>query len=54
MSFKCTKTIAGRILNRKKVVEKLDVNVGSSNMSCDCHTHIPLAGHVVTGDLNII
>ena len=51
------KTIAGRILNQKKVVEDLDVSVGTSNMSCDCHTskycYSP-AGHVVTGDLNII
>ena len=51
VSFKYTKTIAGRILNQKKVVEEF------SNMSCDCHTskycYSP-AGHVVTGDLNII
>ena len=57
VSFKYTKTIAGRILNQKKVVEELDVNVGTSNMSCDCHTSkycYSSAGHVVTGDLNII
>lgn len=57
VSFKYTKTIAGRIFNQKKVVEDLDVNVGSSNICCDCHTskycYDPV-GHVVTGDLNVI
>ena len=38
VSFKHTKTIAGRIFNQKTVVEDLDVNVGSSNICCDCHT----------------
>ena len=57
VSFKYTKTIAGRIFNQKKVVENLDVNVGTSNMCCDCHTSkccYGPAGHVVTGDLNVI
>ena len=31
VSFKYTKTIAGRIFNQKKVVEDLDINVGRSN-----------------------
>jgi hypothetical protein len=57
VSFKYTKTIAGRVFNQKKVVEDLDVNVGTSNMCCDCHTSrycYGPAGHVVTGDLNVI
>ena len=32
VSFKYTKTIAGRVFNQKKVVEDLDVNVGTSNI----------------------
>ena len=51
VSFKYAKTIAGRILNQKRVVEELDVNVGTSNMSCYCHTskyYYSPAGHVVT------
>ena len=32
VSFKYTKTIAGRIFNQKKVVKDLDVNVGNSNI----------------------
>ena len=57
MSFKCTKTIAGKIFNHKKTIEDLDVNVATSNMSCDCHTSkycYGLAGHVITGHLNVI
>ena len=52
MSFKYTKTIAGKIFNHKKTIEDLDVDVGTSNMSCDCHTSkYDPAGHVITGDL---
>ena len=57
VSFKYTKTIVGRVFNQKKVVEDLDVNVGTSIMCCDCHTSrycYGPAGHVVTGDLNVI
>ena len=50
-------TISGRIFNQKKVVQELDFNVGTEDMHCDCSTcrycYEP-AGHVVTGDLNII
>ena len=38
MSFRYTKTIAGKIFNQKKVVKGLDVNVGSNNVSCECVT----------------
>ena len=57
VSFKYTKTIAGKIFNHKKTIEDLDVSVGTSNMSCDCHTSkycYGPAGHVITGDLNVI
>ena len=57
VSFKYTKTIAGKIFNQKKVVEELDVDVGTRNMCCDCSTskycYAPV-GHVVTGDLGIV
>ena len=52
-----TKTIASRVFNQKKVVEKLDFDSGTEDMQCDCSTckycYEP-AGHVVTGDLSII
>ena len=38
MSFKYTKTIAGKIFNHKKVVEGLDVDIGTRDMCCDCNT----------------
>ena len=50
VSFKCTKTIAVKIFNQKKVVEGLDVDIGTRDMCCD---YTPV-GHVVTGDLNIV
>ena len=57
VSFKYTKTIAGKPFNHKKTIEDLDVNIGTSNMSCDCPTSkycYGPAGHVITGDLNVI
>ena len=57
VSFKYTKTIAGKIFNHKKTIEDLDVDVCTINMSCDCNTgkycYVP-AGHVITGNLNVI
>ena len=57
VSFKYTKTIGGKIFNQKKVVEDLNVDIGTSNMYCDCNAseycYGPV-GHVVTGDLSII
>ena len=57
VSYSYTRTISGRIFNLKKVVQELDFNVGTEDMHCDCSTcrycYEP-AGHVVTGDLNII
>ena len=54
VSFKYTKTIAGKIFNQK---EDLDVDIGTRDMCCDCSTSkycYGPAGHVVTGDLSII
>ena len=57
VSFKYTKTISGKIFNQKKVVEDLDVDIGTRDMCCNCSTskycYSPV-GHVVTGDMNII
>ena len=57
VSYSYTKTIASRVFNQKKVVEKLDFDSGTEDMQCDCSTckycYEP-AGHVVTGDLSII
>ena len=57
ISYKYTMTIAGRIFNQKKVVEELDVNSGTKDISCDCskskYCSEP-AGHVITGDLTIV
>ena len=57
VSFKYTKTIGGKIFNQKKVVKDLNVDIGTSNMYCECNAseycYGPV-GHVVTGDLSII
>ena len=57
VSFKYTKTIGGKIFNQKKVVEDLNVDIGTSNMYCECNAseycYGPV-GHVITGDLSII
>ena len=57
VSYSYTKTISGQIFNQKRVVEELDFDIGTEDMHCDCSTceycYEP-AGHVVTGDLNII
>ena len=57
VSYSYTKTISSQIFNQKKVVEELDFDGGTGDMHCDCSTckycYEP-AGHVVTGDLNII
>ena len=57
VSYSYSRTISGRILNQRAVVEELDVDRGTEGMSCDCssssYCYVP-AGHVVTGDLTII
>ena len=54
VSFSYTNTISGRIFNQKSMIEKLDFDVGTEDMCCDCsmcaYCYEP-AGHVVTGDL---
>ena len=51
------RSISGQIFNQKRVVEELDFDIGTEDMHCNCSTceycYEP-AGHVVTGDLNII
>ena len=57
VSYTYTKTISGQIFNHKRVVEELDFDSGTEDMHCDCTTSsycYEPAGHVVTGDLNII
>ena len=57
VSFKYTKTISEKIFNQKKVVEDLDVDIGTRDMCSNCSTNkycYSPVGHVVTGDLNII
>ena len=57
VSYKYTKTIAGRIFNQKKVVQELDIDRGIKDMFCDCSTSkycYEPAGHVITGDLTIV
>ena len=56
VSFKYMKTIAGRVFNQKKVVEDLNIDIGTS-MCCECNANeygFGPVGHVVTGDLSII
>ena len=57
VSYTYTKTISSQIFNHKRVVEELDFNSGTEDMHCDSNTSrycYEPAGHVVTGDLNII
>ena len=57
VSYSYTKTISGQIFNQKRVVEELDFDIGTEDMHCNCSTcdycYEP-AGHVVTGDLNML
>ena len=52
-----TNIISGQIFNQREVVEELDFDIGTGDMYCECSTNkycYEPAGHVVTGDLNII
>ena len=57
VSYTYTKTISSKIFNDKKVMEDLDMNIGTQDMKCNCSSsafkYEPL-GHVVTGNLSII
>ena len=57
ISFTYPKTIASKIFNFKITLTKLDFDVGTANMSCNCsaspYNYVP-AGHIMTGDLNIV
>ena len=57
VSYTYPKTIAGKIFNYKQTIANLDFNKGTNTMQCECNTSpyiYPPAGHVVTGNLNII
>ncbi len=50
------KTIAGTVFNQKKLVEDLNIDIGTT-MCCECNANeycFGPVGHVVTGDLSII
>ena len=40
VSYSYTKTISGKILNQKRVIESLDFNVGIEDTHCECSTCI--------------
>ena len=56
VSYSYSKTISGRIINHRTVVEELDVDRDTEGMCCDYSNNscYAPAGHVVTGDLTII
>ena len=39
VSYSDSRTISGRILNHRTVVEELDVTRGSEGMDCDCSSN---------------
>ena len=57
VSYSYPRTVASRIFNFKKAICNLDFDLGTTGLSCKCNTspyvYTP-AGHVVTGNLNII
>lgn len=57
VSYRYTRTIAGKVFNYRKVVDQLDLNQGTVHMDCSCSSsgyRYEPCGHVVTGDLSII
>ena len=58
ISYSYTKTIAGKIFNFKQSIKDLDFEIGTTNLSCDCHVsdffRYEPVGHVVTGNLGIV
>ena len=57
ISYSYTKTIAGKIFNFKQTINNLDLEVGTQNLSCNCHEspfRYDPVGHVVTGNLSIV
>ena len=52
-----TKTIAGKIFNFKQSITDIDFELGTTNISCDCHVsdvRYEPVGHVITGNLGIV
>ena len=37
ISYSYTKTIAGKIFNFKQSIKDIDFELGTTNLSCDCH-----------------
>jgi len=57
VSYKYSRTIAGKVFNNRRVVEELDMDAGTVGMKCSCDSskyRYEPCGHVVTGDLSII
>ena len=57
VSYTYTKTIAGKIFNHRKVVEQMNMDVGTTQLKCNCNSSnymYEAYGLIVTGDLNII
>ena len=57
VSYTYTRTIAVKIFNHRKVVEELDMNIGTDDIECSCSSssyRYEPCGHIVTGDLSII
>ena len=57
ISYTCTKTIADKIFNHRKVVEQMNMDDGTVQLECNCNSSnykYEACGHIVTGDLNII
>ena len=57
ISYSYTKTIAGKVFNFKQTIKNLDFEIGTSNLSCECHAsdfRYEPVGHVVTGNLGIV
>ena len=57
VSYTYPKTIASKVFNFKQTLKNLDFEVGTTGSSCQCngspYIYVP-AGHVVTGNLNIV
>ena len=57
ISYSYTKTIVGKIFNFKQSIEDIDFELGTTNLSCDCHMsdfRYEPVGHVITGNLGIV
>ena len=57
ISYSHIKTMTGKVFNFKQTIKDLDFEIGTSNLSCECHVsdfrYEPI-GYVVTGNLGIV